>query len=59
MPQKSEFKVVSGQPEKLDTLLAPFAAQNWRPILITSAAANAQQGVPVVVTIVLEHVRGA
>ncbi|MGD0695768.1 MAG: hypothetical protein ABSB82_13025 [Terriglobia bacterium] len=61
MPQKSEFKIISGDGRNLEKELAPLAAKNWRPILITSAGVSVPpQGVGiVVVTIVLEHLPGS
>jgi hypothetical protein len=71
MSQRSEYKVISGKPNDMDKLLAPLAAQGWKPILMSSSSVGLGDrpspvgGLPVhagdvlTVTILLEHVAGS
>jgi hypothetical protein len=54
MPQKAEYKVVTGWPAKVEELIAPLAAQGFRPILITSIP----DAKGLFMAVVLEHVLG-
>ena len=47
MPKKSEFQIISGNQDQVQTHLNQLAAQNWRPILMT--AVNAPAGITVFV----------
>lgn len=55
MEPKSEYKIVSGDKELVDTLLAKLASQGWKPILMSAAAAAS--GPPIVV-VMFEHQLG-
>ncbi len=56
MPQKSEYKVISGKNDvDLSGKLAVDATMGWQPILMTSVATPAG----IITTIVLEHKLGS
>jgi hypothetical protein len=56
MPQKAEYKILqANNATQLGIDSATYAAQNWRPILMSSTAIPAG----VVVTVILEHVAGS
>jgi len=41
MPNKSEFQIISGNQDQVQTHLDQLAGQNWRPILMTAASTPA------------------
>ena len=41
MPKKSEFQIISGNQDQVQTHLDQLAGQNWRPILMTAASTPA------------------
>ena len=61
MPQKSEYRVVSGTNEIIGQLIASSVAQGFKPILITSTAVTVSPQVAqiVMISLVLERVLGA
>jgi hypothetical protein len=60
MPQKSEYRVVSGTNETIGQLIAPLAAQGFKPILMTSTGVTVSPQVAqiVMISLVLERVLG-
>jgi len=38
MPKKSEFQIISGNQDQVQTHLDQLAGQNWRPILMTTTS---------------------
>jgi len=53
--QKAEYKVIAAEsPVKLTGLLAPLAADGWKPILMTTVLGPAGQG-NIITTVILEH----
>jgi hypothetical protein len=56
MPQRTEYKIITGTAPQLQGELSALATQGWKPILMSSTPT--QSGV-VAVTIVLEHVLGS
>jgi hypothetical protein len=38
MPKKSEFQIISGNQNQVQTHLDQMAGQNWRPILMTATS---------------------
>ena len=41
MPKKSEFQIISGNQDQVQTHLDQLAGQNWRPILMTATSTPA------------------
>ena len=41
MPKKSEFQIICGNQNQVQTHLDQLASQNWRPILMTAISAPA------------------
>jgi hypothetical protein len=54
IPRKSEFQIISGNQDQVQTHLDQLAGQNWRPILMT--ATNTSAGVTLFV--ILEGIKG-
>jgi len=54
-PQKSEYKLFTGNVAQVQQGLSVLATQNWRPILMSNTQSP---GGPVAITIILEHVLG-
>ena len=60
MPQKSEYRVITGASDTIGQLIAPITNQGFKPILITSTAVSVPPlpAPMVMITLVLEHVLG-
>jgi hypothetical protein len=60
MPQKTEYRVITGAPDKIGQLILPLTAQGFKPILVTSTAINVPPlpAPMVMITLVLEHITG-
>lgn len=41
MSKKSEFQIISGNQDQVQTHLDQLAGQNWRPILMTATSTSA------------------
>ena len=54
MPKKSEFQIISGNQDEVQTQLNQLAGQNWRPMLM--AAANTPAGITLFVMV--EAIKG-
>ena len=54
MPKKSEFQIISGNQDEVQTQLNQLAGQNWRPMLMT--AANTPAGITLFVMV--EAIKG-
>jgi hypothetical protein len=61
MPQKSEYRVITGTHETIGQLIAPITAQGFKPILVTSTAVTVPPLTTpmVMITLVLERILGS
>ncbi len=56
MPQQAEYKLIQGGPQKIDKEIRLWAAQGFRPILMTSIGTNMSD---LTIFIVLERIPGS
>ena len=60
MAQKAEYRAIAAEsPVKLTGLLAPLAADGWKPILMTTAVVGPAGQGNVITTVILEHLLGS
>jgi hypothetical protein len=54
MPKKSEFQIISGNQDQVQTHLDQLDGQNWRPILMTATTTPAG----ITLFVILEAIKG-
>ncbi len=57
-PQKSEYKIITGNFSQIQNELNTLAPQNWKPILMSTNQVQGSSPGPVAITVILEHVLG-